>query len=465
MHKVTVNGNIYTAPDGSLLSDLLMHNNLGVEHPCSGKGLCKKCKVTVNGRETLSCQYRIFSDITVEFTEGGAILSECGTADCSSDGPVKNLVLDIGTTTLAVAAVTESGKTVLTLTENNPQRAFGADIISRINYCKNNGVNELKRAVTDKCNEMIMNIGAKEADTLFVTGNVTMLHIFSGTDCSSLGSFPYTPAFLEEKEFAAARLGISNVKKVRLLPSVNTFTGADIVSGMNLTGFPPDGRYYLLIDLGTNAEIVLYSRHKALSTAAAAGPCFEGAGISCGMSAVNGAVYEYSDGAYRTVGDCEAKGICGTGLIDTVAYLLEKGYIDESGYMPSGSFRITDTVYITAEDIRQYQLAKSAIYSAAVTLIRHMGITFADIERLYISGGFSSRINPVNAVKTGLFPLELIHKCCPLKNSALLGAIKYAVSGNDLNEFIKITEYKDLSSDRTFSELFMENMAFEAEEI
>lgn len=464
MHKVTVNGKQFTAEDGGRLSDILMHNSLGAEHPCEGKGLCKKCRVTVNGEEVLSCQYRIFSDITVTFTANSSIISESGAeSTCTKDEP-KNLVLDIGTSTLALAAITEGGLISAITVRTNPQRIFGADIMSRINYCRSNGVSGLSNVLTETCNNMISEVIQKEADTLFVTGNVTMLHIFTKTDCSSLGVFPYSPVFLEEKEFTASELGIKNVKNIRLLPSINTFTGADIVSGMNLIGFPPTDKYYLLVDLGTNAEIVLYSRKKGISTAAAAGPCFEGASISCGMSAVDGAIYEFSDGAYKTVGNKKAAGICGTGLIDIIAYLLEKGYIDESGYMPSGRFDITDGVYISADDIRQYQLAKSAIYSAILTLIKQMGITFADIEKMYISGGFSACINTVNAAKTGLFPLELLHKCTPLKNSALLGTIKYSCDQNELDEFIKITEYKDLSSDKIFSQLFIENMMFEAEE-
>lgn len=465
MHKVSINKKIFFAENGSLLSDILMHNSLNLEHPCAGKGLCKKCTVKVNGKEVLSCQYRIFSDITVSFTENGNIHSESGAEYSDSGGEIKNLVLDIGTTTLALAALTENGKTASVITRTNPQRIFGADIISRINYCKNNGVAELQNVLINICNDMISSVTKNKTEKLFVTGNVTMLHIFTGTDCSSLGVSPYTPVFLNEKDFNASKLNINKVREIKLLPSIHTFTGADIVSGMNFAGFPPEKKYYLLIDLGTNAEIVLYSSEKGLCTAAAAGPCFEGANISCGMSAVNGAIYQYSQGDYKTIGDETAKGICGTGLIDIISYLLQKGYIDENGYMPSGKFNITDKVYLSNEDVRQYQLAKSAIFSAIMTLINHMGITFSDIDKMFISGGFSASVNTVNAVKTGLFPKELLHKCKAIKNSALLGAIKYSNEKNKLDKFVKITKYEDLSSDKTFSRLFIENMIFETEEL
>ena len=227
---------------------------------------------------------------------------------------------------------------------------------------------------------------------------------------------------------------------------------------------PKDEKYNLLIDLGTNAEIILYSSTSGIATAAAAGPCFEGANISCGMSATNGAIYsfEFNHGShiYKTIADKEPSGICGTGLIDIISELVHNGIIDETGHMDY-DYRISNGIYISREDVRQYQLAKSAVYSAILSLMKTENVDFKDISKMYISGGFSAKINISNAVNGGLFPKELADKTEVLNNSCLQGTIKYACNGGNIERFSDMIKYEDLSSNPYFSELFMENMMFE----
>ena len=330
--------------------------------------------------------------------------------------------------------------------------------MSRIEYCRKNGVKKLQQTLINEINTMLEDF-VIEADTLYVTGNTTMLHLFFGADCSSMGVAPYTPVFLGEKSEKAESLGISRVQTVASLPSIAAFVGADITAGLNLLKIPEHGKYSILIDLGTNAEIVLFSEESFLCTAAAAGPCFEGANISCGMSAVPGAVYSYEKNNIKTIGAAPIKGVCGTGLIDIVAFLLKKGILDETGYMEN-DFEIADGITLTKNDIRQYQLAKSAIYSALLTLMNTKDVTFNDIEELYISGGFSEKINIENAVITGLIPEELKDKCKAINNSSLHGAVKYSFEKNSLNEICTKSKYIDLSANPFFSELFIENIMF-----
>ena len=275
-----------------------------------------------------------------------------------------------------------------------------------------------------------------------------------------MGVAPYTPVFLEKREAAGEEIGLIGVSEVESLPCVSSFVGADIVAGLNFTGMPEGGKYSLLVDLGTNAETVLYGNGRVLCAAAAAGPCFEGANISCGMSASDGAVYSYKKNKAETVGNLPAKGICGTGLVDVIAHLIESGEIDEAGYMENEEFEIAEGVSVNQEDVRQYQLAKSAVYSAIMTLIETAQIYPDSIERLYISGGFSAVIDVENAVKTGLLPEALKEKCVAVKNSSLLGAVKYACEKNDLSCFTKNAQYLDLSTNPVFSQLFIENMMF-----
>lgn len=461
--KVTVNGQVILAKAGTLLSNII-----DIEKPCGGNGKCGKCKAFVNGKEELSCKYKVYSDITVEIPEKREILSETG-AEISGHATANMcLALDIGTTTLALALVSrDEGKIVRALTATNPQRTYGADVISRIDYCMKNSVEPLHGSLIAGINRMIDELGVTEIDTMYVSGNATMLHTLHNVDCSSMGVAPYTAAFLGERHSSGSALGIDRVKSVISLPSVSSFVGADIVSGIYYTEMPVAGKYDLLVDLGTNAEIVLYSERGGIATAAAAGPCFEGANISSGMSATAGAIYAFTleggEASYKTVGDEAAVGICGTGLIDIIAALLKSGIIDETGYMED-DYSIAKGVSLSPEDVRQYQLAKSAICSAIEGLMAKQGIAHSDISRVYISGGFSAKINIDNASYTGLFPKELLTKTVPINNSSLLGTVKYAIKNGDIAELAQKIRYVDLSSDPDFANSFIENMIFEIDE-
>ena len=461
MHKVTVNGKVLYAEDGQLLSEVLTASGNGTEHPCGGKGICKKCLVRVNGKDELSCRYAVRSDVSVTLNLFSEIVSESGVDTFSDETENMCLALDIGTTTIALALVSaDTGRAVRVVTKTNPQRVFGADVMSRIEYCTKNGVEDMQKPVVDVINYMLDEIGAGSVSRMYVSGNATMLHIFFGIDVSSLGVAPYKAVFLESKTEKGANLGIDKTDEIISLPSISTFVGADIVAGLNYVSLPDDGKYNLLIDLGTNAEIVLFDNHNFIGTSAAAGPCFEGAGISCGMSAVSGAVCAYSENGAQTIGNVTPKGICGTGLVDVIATLLDKSIIDNTGYMEAESVEIAEGVTLTQSDIRQYQLAKSAVYSAITTLMQMQSVTAEDIDKVYISGGFSAMLNVGNAVRTGLLPDSLREKCIAINNSSLLGTVKFAVQNNDLSSIINNSSYVDLSSETDFSDLFINNMFF-----
>lgn len=462
MHKLRLNNRIIEVPDGAVLSDVLIKSGENLPHLCGGKGTCKKCLVLVNGRKELSCQYEIKSDIDVVLPENDDIFSETGANESGENTENCCFCLDIGTTTLALALISLDKEEIIKVkTATNPQRAFGGDVLTRIEYCNNNDVSELQTCLINKINEMIDDIGVSTANTMYVSGNATMLHIFFGVDPSSIGVAPYTPVFLESKKTNANEIGIKNIKKVISLPCISAFVGADLVAGVNYVGLPEDNRYNLLVDLGTNAEIVLYNKNELYCTSAAAGPCFEGANITCGMSATDGAIYSYSiEGSFKTIGNNPPKGICGTGLIDIIAVLLQKDIIDETGYMDCEEYFIASNIKITQKDIRQFQLAKSAVYSGLTAILREKEVSFKAIENLFISGGFSAKINIENAVKTGLLPRELKNKIIVLNNSSLLGTVKYATEQNDLSVYLKNAEYIDLSTNPLFSDLYIENMEF-----
>ena len=460
MHKCFIGPEIYEVPDGSILGDVLIAWGISHSHPCMGMGRCKKCTVTVNGREVLSCQYRIYEDVTVELPDVSKISSETGISAVSHE-KVCTFILDIGTTTLALVGTDSEGDIVKTVTEDNPQKTAGADVMSRIAYCTANGTKKMQRLLIGKVNEMLSEFSFTQADKLIVAGNTTMLHIFFGEDCSSLGKYPYTPVFLEGRSLPGALLGLDRIEKVESLPCISSFVGADIVAGINSIPLPITEKYSILLDLGTNAEIALINENEILCTAAAAGPCFEGANISCGMSARDGAVTEFrSATSYKTVNSAPAVGICGTGLIDVISVLLENEIIDETGYMESERFRIVDNVCLIPSDVREYQLAKSAVYSGILTLMKKADVSFSDIEAVYISGGFSAKINIGNAVKTGLLPCEFKEKCVSVNNSCVAGVLKYLRDKDDISAIAEKSRYIDLSGDKVFSELFTKNIQF-----
>ncbi|MGN1315557.1 MAG: ASKHA domain-containing protein [Acutalibacteraceae bacterium] len=462
MHNVTIDNKTVQVPDGTVLSEVLMKHGKTLPHLCGGRGTCKKCSIYVNGKEKLSCQYKVKSDIVVFVPENKEILSETGAKESGEITENCCLTLDIGTTTLALALISLNSKNVIkVVTRTNPQRSFGGDVMTRIERCRKNGISDLQAILIDKVNEMVSELTPHKIDLMYVAGNTAMLHLFFGVDCSSLGVFPYTAVFLESKKEKGSHLGLNNIKNVVSLPCISAFVGADLVAGLNYTGMPNNNKYNLLIDLGTNAEIVLYNEHSLLCTSAAAGPCFEGANITCGMSATDGAVYSYhKDGSFETVNNKSPKGICGTGLVDIIAELVEKVTIDETGYMDCGEFYLSKDVKLTQQDIRQFQLAKSAVYSAVLALLKEEAISFEDIGKLFISGGFSAKINIGNAVKVGLIPQELKEICTPINNSSLLGTVKYACEQNDLSVYLKNARYIDLSKNPYFSDLFIENMEF-----
>ena len=461
MARIVIDGKAYTAEPGERLSELLRRTGNAIPMPCGGRGDCGKCRVSVNGTTTLACEYEIGSDITVTLPGRESIESDLGAATTGREIGRLSLALDIGTTTLALALVSlDDQRIVRAVSRANPQRAYGADVMSRIARCMSHGPGEQQLAVLNAVREMLVELHAPPVDTLYAAGNAAMLHLFFGVDPSPMGTAPYAPVFLDAKTIWGESLGLPGINKVISLPCAAAFVGADLTAGLNLIGFPPAGRYRLLIDLGTNAEIVLFSRAAALCTAAAAGPCFEGANISCGMSASPGAVCAYTANGYRTIADAPAAGLCGTGLVDAIAVLLDGGAIDETGYMEDEAIEIAPGVTLTQGDVRQYQLAKSAVCAAVQTLLKKQNVSFDEIDALYISGGFSTKIDVDNAVKTGLLPPELQYKCVALGNSSLLGTVKYACEQNDLAAFLSHMRYADLAADPVFSELFIENMTF-----
>ncbi len=465
MPTVSINGIPYDAQDGERLSTVLIRCGYAIDHPCGGQGSCGKCAVTVDGQRELACQYTVRGHVRVTLTPTGAVAA-AGTPDRPTDeAPVEDavLALDIGTTTLALALVNpETGEIRRVVTADNPQRARGADVLSRIAYATEHGTADLTSALRGELARMADRLGVRAAHHLTVAGNTTMLHLFLGVNPAPMGTAPYTPVFLEEKRLPGASCGLANIREITVLPGISAFVGADLVAGLHAVGRPQGEGYRLLVDLGTNAEILLIGRDRILCTATAAGPCFEGASISCGMGATRGAIDAYdADGTYGTVGDAPACGICATGLVDAVAVLLDKGVIDATGRMKCPVCYLTEGVSLTREDIRAYQLAKAAVCAGIQTLLQRASLSSSDIERVFVAGGFAAGLRTESAVRTGLLPATLSDRVTAVGNSSLLGACRLAAFPADIGSSIRDAVYVDLAREPAFSAHFMRCMALD----
>lgn len=495
---------------GMRLSDYLIKNGYPHTAPCGGRGTCGKCRVKVfcgnfsayehpteaylpdEQGYLLACRavcMETGAEIGLPRADGDG-LTDYKKSKVSSDHDAVGygIALDIGTTTLAAALVERSSGTILsTASRLNPQKSYGADVISRINACKEGHLPDLQSclltAVQEMIDELTIAFPDSEPGVMTVAGNTTMLHIFAGVSPESMGSYPFTPVFIESKTLSGEQLGLS-VQTVKLLPSISSFVGSDVVGGLYTSVLTEQALPTLLIDVGTNGEMILSTGSerggRLISASTAAGPALEGANISCGMGGVAGAVSRVSGDAvapaFRTVEDAPAIGLCGCGLIDLIAYLLECGELDETGYLDTDPYRLcgihetqanrtmTETsVLLTGKDVREFQLAKSAIRAGIEALLDAAGLSIADLDHIYLAGGLGYYLNPLSAVRVGLLPNISPRKIEAVGNSSLAGAVACLTRSDAIDEMTKLAhvcESFELATSPVFMEQFIEQMMF-----
>ena len=475
------------AADGANLHALLAENEIAVYAPCKGNGTCKKCRVTVKDasgeREVLACQTKVCGDmeVTVPKVSGGG-LTEFGQGGWSAEDDGIGAAIDIGTTTVACVLVDlKTGETLGKRAVLNPQHVCGSDVISRITACSEGKLELQTELIRKECAELLNGLCAEKGigsvKTLTVCGNTTMQHLFCGVDPTPIGVVPFTPVFTKMKTLTGEELGLA-AETVYVLPSASGYIGADVICGI-VSEKLDQGKVRLLADLGTNGELALYNGERLVCASTAAGPALEGANIECGIGGVPGAVcavsYENGHLSYRTVDDAAPIGICGSGLVDLVAVLLNAGIIDESGLfdedcghplcesLDDDRFMITSNIWLSQKDIRQFQLAKAAIRAGILTLCSYAETDPDAITELCIAGGLGFYLNEKNALAAGLIPEEFTGKIRVIGNSGLSGAVQcllesgrtYAAKAADS---ITICE---LNLCEEFSDLFVESMLFE----
>lgn len=492
--KIKLNGaEIYVDPTRSIGESVF------AEQPCGGKGRCGKCRILADGALTplsdterrlltpaeiemgvrLACMTRPLGYCTV-VTSGveNEVILASGSRD-RIDGTASfehyAVAADIGTTTVAALLYDTNGSLLSEATRPNPQGCYGADVISRIEAAIAGKDGEICLSIRSALDDLITTLAAKAQisvamiDRAVITGNTVMLSFLVGEDVKPLSAAPFVPNDLFGRAIRAEDLGLSTLlphTRVYLPPAISAFVGADTTCAILASRlFSYDGA--ILADIGTNGEMALWKRGELTVCSVAAGPAFEGVGISCGMRAAEGAVSGATicDGKIEAgvIGGGIARGICGSGLLDAVACMLDCGATDESGYMDD-DFEISMGVALTPKDIRMVQLAKSAFCAGILTLSKEAKAGADDIDALLVAGGFGSYLSGDSAARIGLFPSELAHKIHTLGNAALHGAAMMLFD-EDLETSATEIAHKaivlDLSKSKTFSEYYMTGMALE----
>ena len=406
-----------------------------------------------------------------------------GTAE-KTENAIYGICIDIGTTTLAALLVNlETEADCQTAVSVNHQRAYGSDVLSRISASNGGKKWEIQRCIRQNLQKLIRELLQKEKITeqqiqrIVIAGNTTMCHLLRGFSCETLGVAPFLPVDLSWMEGSAADfLGMKELDtKVVILPGISAFVGADIMAGIAKMNMHRSEGYHLLLDIGTNGEMVLGNCRHMYVTSTSAGPAFEGGNISCGMASIPGVIShvfmeETGKAGFQMIGETDGEnkkkqqaiGICGTGMIDLVYELRKHQMIDEHGtysdlYFDTG-YELAGKVKFTQNDIREIQMAKAAIRAGVDILVKKAGIAFDEVDDCYLAGGFGTKIDITKAAGIGLIPKELEVKTIPVGNTVLAGTKEVLlgrISKDELEKIQTMADVINLAEENDFEELYL----------
>jgi uncharacterized 2Fe-2S/4Fe-4S cluster protein (DUF4445 family) len=493
---------------------------------CGGKGVCRKCTVVLEPgkEEVLACQYRIVSDLTVVVPRSSVFLEQIilteGTADTAEiepdtfksyleiapNGPILGVAVDIGTTTVVAKLFSMAdGRHLATEAVLNPQTIHGDDVISRIGYAQTSAeLAHLQKLIIDCLNRLIERLCTKASANprqiyeVCAVGNTTMNHILLKLPIKQLGQAPYKAFSLDAHSGPARHLGLRINPAGRFYAAENIagFVGSDTVAVGLATCIYAAKRPTLAIDIGTNGEIILGTADRLCAASCAAGPAFEGARITYGSRAVEGAIQGVfaanDDIDIDVIGGGPAYSICGSGLIDAVAVLLDLGVIDTTGRFTaveelrehvSSAILARMTQYngqpalclaepseaggqrilLTQKDVREAQLAKAAIRSGIKLLEKEMGIEERDIENVFMAGAFGNYIRRESALRIGLLPNVAVERIRFVGNAAASGAQMMLLSTRCrqmAHELACKVQYIEIAHEKDFNDIFAESILF-----
>lgn len=520
--------------DGSeSLLEILRNADIYIPAYCSGRGACGKCGIQLISGQLdvseddrrffrqdeldrgyrLSCKAFPKEDIEICLLSSDEddfeVLSSHGaeTADTVENGDdncsmgssktyesnansLYGIAIDIGTTTISMDLMDlNSGQVIESDNRINRQRAFGADVISRIQASNNGEKEALRQSIVNDLLEGFQNILAKTGINaehiirIVIGANTTMEHLLLGYSCETLGAYPFEPVNIKTTTLPFDEVFESELLKasVTVMPGISTYVGADIAAGLLCCDFEKSVKPCMLIDLGTNGEMAIGNKDQILCTSTAAGPAFEGGNISCGIGSVKGAICTVNITntsplgiTYSTIASGSPVGICGTGVLDMTAELVKCKLVDETGLLDDEYFE--DGIYLakgkndegivfTQQDVREIQLAKAAVRAGAEVLVKKYGITFDDVGTVYLAGGFGFRLDIAKAISIGLLPEAFAGKIKIAGNTSLKGAAMCLVAPEKIKVVESLIEKSteiSLGSDKDFNEAYMDSMFFEA---
>jgi len=416
------------------------------------------------------------------------------------------IAFDLGTTTVVATLLDlDTGQPAAVRSMLNRQQPYGADVITRISctMMDDHALGALSERAHETLAELLGEVCAegavdpREVYEITVCGNVTMMQLALGVDPEPLSMAPFVVATHDFPPVRAADFGVDVHPRAPafVFPSLGAYVGGDIVAGMLATGLTRDRRLRLFIDVGTNSEIALGSSERVLATAAPAGPAFEAAQIKCGMRAADGAIEGLKIAGdeieLEVIGDVEAVGMCGSGLVDAVAELVQAGLLDHSGRFipdeaaaelhPALAPRLTKigkervfvlhwrgedpetSVYLSQRDVRELQFAKASIATGWEILLRELGVEAGEITQVLLAGSFGAYLTPLSAVRIGLVPKLALPRIVSAGNVAGEGAKIAALSLRERAEahsILREVEYVELSGRADFNDLFIDQLAF-----
>ena len=506
---------------------------LGVEIPseCGGRGQCGRCLVRIDSggealsprtkaeqefqlaaSERLACQARVVkpADLRVfvksvgpyqiltssqeqqveldpfVYRKHGSVYRKSAQGEQSlgtyTQG-IYGVAIDVGTTTLAFHIVDlESGATIATLARCNPQTSYGDDVISRIGHTRDNpgGLAELQQVVVNGINEALAQWDQEKqgrADLIYdvtVVGNPTMRDIFFGVEVSSLGVIPFQPVSIKSIERPAAELGlqVNSHASVYGGPLIGGHAGADAVADVLASGAHTQSKPSMVVDIGTNGEVVVGNEKGMLAASCAAGGAYEGYSVSSGMGALEGAIKNIAiqDGkvSYQTIGDKPPIGICGSGLIDLLAELLRNGIMTPAGKLTTTDKRFAvdkeKGIVLLQEDVYNLMVARAGMSLDQKALVEQWGTTTKQLGSIYLAGGFGNYVSTESAALIGLLP-DVPEKIVKLGNAALEGARLMLLSRakrQEAEDLAAQIEYIRPNEDQGFFDALVDRMCFEA---
>ncbi|MBQ9873100.1 MAG: DUF4445 domain-containing protein [Thermoguttaceae bacterium] len=508
-------------PQGALVADVLREKGFELDFDCGGAGICGKCRVSLiesdgSRRDVLACRARGARGTRVDASNlkrtpskicvPEETLEPVDVAEPERRGDLA-LAVDLGSTTIVVALVSlESGRTLVVLSDRNPQVEFGRDVVSRIAAASDPAKALRARALASGAIERLalkaagaLGLAPSRIVEIVVAGNTTMEYLLAGRDVRPLGVAPFV---VEQKTFEPSSgrdfdWSAFPEARVRLFPVRSAFIGGDVLAGLELPrglgAFERD-ESFMLLDFGTNGELLLSARGRLFASSSAAGPAFEGAGISQGSTAILGAIrrvdYDVPTRRWRarTIGDAPSASVCGSGLIDALAAALDFGLLEPSGrFARADASRPSDGVFerigeregepallissdarhpvwLTRRDVRQTQLALGAMKACARLTLQASGLDAESLDALYLSGGFGTSLSARNGRRVGATPEGVgVEKIVRAGNSSLLGAIEATLGKVDFEELTETSErieLVDLASRADFAEVFAESTRF-----